>query len=234
MKENGDAGPGVNRRALFRAVILRYIGAFLFLGAALFIPAGTLAYWQAWVYLAVLMLLVGFVGAYLFIRDPKLLERRMRMRETQSTQKKVVAVTWIFFLAAFVIPGLDIRFGWSNVPYPVVIAADVIVLLGYFIVFLVFRENSYASRVVEVEKGQKVISTGPYAVVRHPMYSGVIVFYVFSPLALGSYWGMIPALFIIPALAARIKGEERELSAELEGYKEYTARVRYRLVPGIW
>jgi protein-S-isoprenylcysteine O-methyltransferase Ste14 len=120
------------------------------------------------------------------------------------------------------------------VPLTVIIISDVLVLFGYFIVALVFKTNSYASRIIEVEKGQKVITTGPYAIVRHPMYFGVLILYIFSPLALGSYWAVIPALLIIPLLVARIMGEEKELQENLEGYREYTMKTKYRLLPGLW
>jgi protein-S-isoprenylcysteine O-methyltransferase Ste14 len=180
------------------------------------------------------MVPAAFVVRYLYKNDLKLLERRMRMRETQKTQKIIQTLSWPFFLSAFILPGLDVRFHWSNVPFPMIIIADVMVLLGYLIIALVFRANSYASRIVEVEKGQKVISTGPYSVVRHPMYSEVIIFYTFSPLALGSYWAMIPALLIVPLLVFRIKGEEKKLLENLEGYKEYVMKTRYRLVLVIW
>jgi len=138
------------------------------------------------------------------------------------------------FLLAFILPGFDYRLHWSNVPLTIVAISDVLVLLGYLFIGLVFRTNSYASRIIEVEKNQKVITTGPYAIVRHPMYLGVFVFYTFSPLALGSYWALIPALLIVPVLFIRIRDEEKELLDNLEGYKEYLVKTKYRLIPGIW
>jgi protein-S-isoprenylcysteine O-methyltransferase Ste14 len=132
------------------------------------------------------------------------------------------------------LPGFDRRFGWSDVPVALVIAADVLVFAGYALFFLVLRENSYASRVVEVTEGQKVISSGPYALVRHPMYLGAMTMYVFSPLALGSYVALIPAVLIIPILVARIRNEEQVLAQELPGYTEYMQRTRFRVVPGVW
>ena len=140
----------------------------------------------------------------------------------------------LFFFAAFLIPGFDKRFGWSSVPLEVIIIADAIVVGGYLLFVIVLRENRYASRIIEVEKKQKVITTGPYAFVRHPMYSGVLLMYGFSPLALGSYWGMIPNALLILLIVARIRNEEKVLKQELEGYREYTQKVKYRLVPGIW
>ncbi len=217
-----------------KTVIVRGALALFVLGALFFLPAWTLKYWHAWVYMTVLTIPLTITVRYLYRHDPALLERRMRMNERQGTQKIVIALSWPIFLTAFVIPGFDYRFHWSEMPLFTVAFADVMVLAGYLFVGLVFRTNSYASRVVEVEKGQKLIKTGPYALVRHPMYLGVLVFYLFSPLALGSYWAVIPAVLMIPMLVARIKGEERELLKNLEGYKEYSAKTKFRLVAGIW
>jgi len=143
-------------------------------------------------------------------------------------------LAYVPFLLAFALPGFDKRFGWSDVSTGVVFISDVLALLGYGIVFLAFRENSHASRIIEVESEQKVITTGPYAVVRHPMYFGNVIMYVFSPLALGSAWAMIPALFIIPVIVMRIMNEESILLQKLEGYSDYIQKTRYRFIPGIW
>jgi len=204
------------------------------LGAMLFLPAGTFDYWQAWAYLAILIVPMIFVLAYLIRRDPELLQRRMRMREKETEQKLVIKLSIVFFVIAFLIPGFDKRLGWSSVPLEVIVGADVIVLAAYMVFVLVLRENRYASRIIEVEQKQKVVTTGPYAVVRHPMYTGALLMYGFSPLALGSYWGMIPNLLLVVLIVTRIRNEEKILKRELEGYREYTQKVRYRLVPGIW
>jgi protein-S-isoprenylcysteine O-methyltransferase Ste14 len=217
-----------------RIVYVRFVGAILFLAAVFFLPAGTLNYWEGWAYIIVLLVPAAFVLDYLLKNDPALLERRMRTREPDAQQALIVRISWIWFLLEFLIPGFDHRFGWSHLPALFVIASDVFVLLGYIFVALVFRENSYASRVVEVEREQHLISTGPYAIVRHPMYLGVIIMYLFTPLALGSYWAMIPSLSIIPILVARIRNEELVLLRELEGYGEYVQKVRRRLLPGLW
>jgi protein-S-isoprenylcysteine O-methyltransferase Ste14 len=156
------------------------------------------------------------------------------MREKEVEQKRIIKFSFFPFILFYLLPGFDIRFGWSNVPNVAVYIGDVLVLLGYGIIVFVFRENQYASRVVEVEKGQTVISSGPYAVVRHPMYVGVIILYVLTPLALGSYWAIIPASLIIPIIVARILNEEKVLARDLKGYKKYMENVRYRLIPGIW
>lgn len=224
----------IARAELIRVTLSRYLMALFALAAMFFIPAGTLNYWEAWLYLGILFIPMAFVMVYLIRYDPELLERRMRFREREKAQKRVIGFSWIFFLLAFLIPGFDERFGWSYVPVWVVLVAALVVLLGYGMVFWVFRENRYASRVVEVAKGQQVIDSGPYAIVRHPMYIGSILLYVFSPLVLGSWWGMIPAAMIIPILVVRLRNEEAVLAKDLPGYEAYRGKVRYRLVPGVW
>ncbi len=215
-------------------VFLRFIMVPIFMALMLFLPAGTLNYWQAWIYCGVLFIPVFFVVSYFLKKDPELLERRMRMREKEEKQKTIQIIGIIIFFIGFLIPGLDYRYHWSNVPVYLVIAADVIVLSGYIFAFLVLRENSYASRIIEVEKGQKVITTGPYAIVRHPMYLGVLVMYIFTPLALGSYWALPFFLPLLPLLINRLLNEEEMLLKELPGYKEYCKKTRYHLVPFIW
>ena len=217
-----------------RTVIVRVVLFIALLVAMLFLPAGTFHYWQAWVYLAILTIPAGLVMTYLIRKDPELLERRMRMTEKEAEQRTIIKLSILFFIIVFLIPGFDKRFGWSSVPLEVVIIADAIVLAGYVVFVLVLRENRYASRIIEVEQKQKVITTGPYAVVRHPMYSGALLMYGFSPLALGSYWGMIPNALLVILIVARIRNEEKVLKQELEGYREYTQKVKYRLVPQIW
>jgi protein-S-isoprenylcysteine O-methyltransferase Ste14 len=172
--------------------------------------------------------------AYLFKNDPALLERRMRTKEKETAQRRIIGIAIIYFLVAFMLPGFDIRFGWSNVPPIVSILADLLVLAGYLTFVWVLMVNSYLSRVVEVDAGQKVVTTGPYAIVRHPMYAGISLLYIASPVALGSFWALIPALLIVPILMARIRNEEEVLRRELPGYVEYTQKVKYRLLPGVW
>lgn len=223
-----------SRYQLKKMVYVRITLFFPVLAAFFFLPTGRWNYWEAWIYIATIFIPMLFTLNYLLKNDSDLLKRRMRMRETQSTQKKVVSLSLLPFILAFLLPGFDKRFGWSNVPFHVALVADLFVLVSYLSVIQVFKINSYASRVVEVMKGQKVISTGPYAYVRHPMYTAVSFMYVFSPLALGSYWAMIPAALIIPLLMARIKNEEEVLEKELDGYKEYKQKTKYRLIPFIW
>ena len=224
----------LNQKSFRIMVITRFAGFIIVLGFMFFLPAWTFNYWQAWVYMLILSVPMIFIVRYLYKHDPELLERRMRMREKQKTQKLIQLLLWPIFLLAYIIPGFDYRLHSSNVPLIIVIISEVLVLLSYLFIGQVFKTNSYASRIVEVEKGQKVITTGPYAIVRHPMYLGVFVMYIFSPLALGSYWALIPALLIVPILFIRIRDEERELLDNLEGYKEYVMKTKYRLIPGIW
>ncbi len=229
MEDIRSAHPGTARKLYVRVGLIVPV-----LLAVFFIPAGTLAYWEAWVYLGVLLIPLAFVAGYFRKNNPGFLERRMQLREREPAQRRIIGLSFFWFILAFVLPGLDRRFGWSDVPVPVVIAADLLVLLGYGIIVLVFRENQYASRTVQVEQGQQVISSGPYALVRHPMYLGAIMMYLASPLALGSYWALLPALLIVPILVARIANEEQVLERDLNGYREYEQNTRYRLLPGIW
>jgi protein-S-isoprenylcysteine O-methyltransferase Ste14 len=202
----------------------------IFMGLMLFLPAGTLDYWQAWVYCGVVFTPAIFVVSYFLKKDPELLERRMRMREKEEKQKTIQIMGIIIFFIGFLIAGLDYRYHWSNVPVYLVIAANAIVLSGYIFVFFVLRENSYASRIIEVEKGQKVITTGPYAIVRHPMYLGVLMMCIFTPLALGSYWALPFFLPLLPLLIYRLLNEEEVLLKELPGYKEYCQKDRKSVV----
>jgi protein-S-isoprenylcysteine O-methyltransferase Ste14 len=202
--------------------------------AIFFIPAGNFAFWQAWVYLTIILVSMLAFLIYFLKNDPELLERRMRSKEKEPEQKWIIGIMSVFFIFTFGLPGFDRRFGWSDVPVIMVLIADVVVLLGYGFIFLVLRENSYASRIIEVENNQEVISSGPYAVVRHPMYLGVALMFLFTPLALGSYWALIPAVLMTFVLVPRIFNEEKVLERDLDGYREYMQKVEYRLIPGIW
>ena len=221
-------------RSLKKKIAVLVPITFLFLILVLFLPAGTLNYWEAWVYCAILFGILLFIVAYFLRNAPELLVRRTHTGEKEPAQRRIVGAATVLFFLGFLIPGLDHRFSWSYVPTPVVLAADLLVITGYALVFLVFRENRYASRVVEVVPGQNVISSGPYAVVRHPMYLGVSIMWLATPVALGSYWAL-PVFLIVPvALIFRIRNEEEVLLRDLPGYRDYRQRVRYRLVPGIW
>ncbi len=232
---NGKARDALNgpNPELKKRVWIRFGSAPVVMGLVFFLPAGTLAYWQAWAYIALICVPLLFVVHYLFEHDPGLLETRLSQKEPHKTQRLIVGVGNLYYLV-FLLPGLDHRFGWSRVPSWLAIAALAMVLVGYGMVMLVFRENSFASRVVTVVAGQRVVCTGPYAVVRHPMYVGTILMDLFTPLALGSYWALPAFALIVPLLMWRILDEERLLRKELPGYGEYAQRTRYRLVPGVW
>jgi len=232
--QSSEISPDVKSKSLVTILVIRFILLFPVLGSMFFLPAWTLNYWQAWVYIFIVAIPAIFLGRYLYKHDRELLERRMRMKERLRGQKLIVVASSLFFLVTFLIPGFDFRFHWSEMPPAAVVSSEILVLAGYLVVALVFKANSYASSIIEIEKDQKVITTGPYAIVRHPMYLGVLIFYIFSPLALGSYWAVIPALFIVPLIIARIKGEEKELLENLAGYRDYATKTRYRLLPGIW
>lgn len=225
----------MNEKRLFLLrIILRFLAFPILMGLFVLLPAGTLDYWQAYLYFFCLLIPLIINMTYLYIHDKDLLERRMRTQEREKQQKVFLILSSISIIGAFVVPGLDKRYIWSQVPFVLVIIADIVVILSYLFIAYVFKTNTYASRVVEVEDGQKVISTGPYAYVRHPMYTGMIVLYLATPIALGSFWGVIPAVMLPFLLILRISNEEKVLCENLEGYKEYLDKVKYRLIPFIW
>jgi protein-S-isoprenylcysteine O-methyltransferase Ste14 len=219
---------------LRRKIVARLLAAFVLLGAVFFLTAGTLLYWQAWGFLAVTLVPASLYSMHLLGNNPALLERRLKTREKEPQQKRIVALSMLAMLGTFVLPGLDKRLGWSCVPIWLVLAADLVILLGYASFVLTLRENEYAARTIEVEPGQRVISSGPYSLVRHPMYLGASLIYLAAPLALGSYWALIPAALFPALLVARILNEEQVLLRDLAGYADYCETVRHRLIPGIW
>ena len=219
---------------LIRKIIIRFSLLPVFLGLLTLLPSGTFNYWQVYIYISILVIPMIFVLLYFLKHDPQFLERRTRAKEKEKAQIFIQITFSIFFISGFIVPGLDRRFGWSNIPLSLVLSADVVILMGYLIIFYVFKQNSYASRVVEVDKNQKVISTGLYSIVRHPMYVGVLIMYIPTPVALGSYWGLIPMAAIPFAIVLRILNEEKILNRELPGYKEYSQKTGYRLIPFIW
>jgi protein-S-isoprenylcysteine O-methyltransferase Ste14 len=209
----------------------------LVMASLLFLTAGTIRYWQGWAYLAVFFGASFLITLYLAKNDPALLKRRLSAgpwAEKEQAQKIIMAFTSIGFIALIVTPGLDFRFGWSAVPLPIVAAGDVLVAIGYAIIFLVYKENTFTSATIEVAKDQRVISTGPYALVRHPMYAGGLLYLLGTPLALGSWWGLVPFAATLPFLIWRLFDEEAFLARNLPGYTEYRNKVRFRLAPGVW
>jgi len=206
-------------------------------GVMVFLAAFTFNYWQAWVFLLVYGLSTWIPGVYLLRTNPVAVQRRMRggpTAETRIVQKLVMGGLWLSLAATIVVSALDRRFGWSPVPTAICIVGDVLVGLGLGVAMLVVSQNSYAAATVRVEAGQKLASTGLYGLVRHPMYTGNVIMMVGIPLALGSYWGFIFVIPVLIVLALRIRDEEKLLLEELDGYREYTQKVRYRLVPQMW
>ena len=222
----------LTRRSLIGIVWLGVV-----LAAMIFLPAWSLAYWQGWTFWSVFLVCCLATTLYLLRRDPALVERRMRSgptAERQSSQRWIQTINGLLFCAIVIVPALDHRFGWSSVPVFVVIAGDGLIVLGFAVILRVFAENSFASATIEVSADQKVVSTGPYALVRHPMYAGALPLIAGIPLALGSFWGLIPFALILPAFVWRLLDEERYLSGHLVGYDDYCLEVRWRLAPGLW
>jgi protein-S-isoprenylcysteine O-methyltransferase Ste14 len=219
----------------------RALRALLFLivamAALLFAAAGTLDYWQAWIFLLVYFALSVAITLYLVKKDPDLLARRMRggpFAEKQTAQKIIMSFASVGFIALLVVPALDHRLGWSPMPPSMVLAGDALMALGWLGVFFVFKENTFTSATIELAPDQQVISTGPYAWVRHPMYLSGLVLLLGIPIALGSWWGVLALVAILPALIWRLIDEERFLARNLPGYVAYQEKVRYRLIPWVW
>jgi protein-S-isoprenylcysteine O-methyltransferase Ste14 len=209
----------------------------LVMATLLFVPSWTLDYWQAWVFLSVYCTASVAITLYLMKKDPALLQRRMRggpAAEKEPVQKIIMSVASVGFIGLLVIPALDHRLKWSHLPLAVALAGDGLVVLGWIAIFFVFRENTFTSSTIELAPDQKVISTGPYAWVRHPMYAGGLVMLLGMSVALGSWWGVLVFAAIIPALIWRLLDEEKFLARNLPGYVEYQRRVRFRLLPRVW
>jgi protein-S-isoprenylcysteine O-methyltransferase Ste14 len=207
------------------------------MGLLLFVPAGTIGYWQAWIFLTVFFGTSLLITIYLMKKNPALLERRLRggpTAEKEDIQKVIMFFASGGFIGVLVVSALDHRFGWSAVPLYLVIAGDILILTGFYIVFLVYKENPFSSATIEVAQGQEVISTGPYALVRHPMYAGGLLYLPGMALALGSFWGLVALAAMVPFLLWRLFDEERFLSRHLPGYTDYLAKVPWRLIPGVF
>ena len=207
------------------------------MGLLLFVPAGTLRYWQAWVYLAIFTGASGLTTRDLASRDPALLERRLRggpMAEKRTAQRIIMLCASSGLIALLAVSAFDRRFGWSTVPLGGVVAGHALVAIGFYLIFRVYRENTFTSATIDVSEDQRVISTGPYAIVRHPMYASASLYLFGTPLALGSYWAFVPIVAMMPFLIWRLLDEERFLGRKLPGYTKYRKRVQYRLVPFVW
>jgi protein-S-isoprenylcysteine O-methyltransferase Ste14 len=222
----------LNAKAWVKLAVLAIVMSLL-----LFVPAGTVRYWQAWVYLSIFFGASAITTLYLIRKDPALLERRLSSgprAEKRPTQKHIMAWTSLGFVALLVVPALDYRYGWSTVPLPGILTGDILVTIGMYFIFHVYRENTFTSATIEVALDQRVISSGPYRVVRHPMYASSLLYLAGTPLALGSCWGLVPIAFMLPFLVWRLFDEERFLAQNLPGYVEYQRTVRHRLIPGMW
>jgi protein-S-isoprenylcysteine O-methyltransferase Ste14 len=218
-------------------LLLSTIAAVVGYATLLFVPAGTIYYWQAWVYLVGVIVATITLMIYFAVKDPELLERRLKGGPTQEprpVQRVLMSVFMLIMFAVFVVSGLDHRFKWSHMSPIVSVVGALLVALGYFINFLALRVNSYGAATIQVFEAQTVISTGPYRIVRHPMYVGDLIMVIGMPLALGSWWGLLSVVVLTPALIWRILDEEALLRSDLPGYSEYMQHVRYRLVPFVW
>lgn len=214
--------------------LVKFLFGVVFIGALIFVPAGSLAYMGGWIFMGLMFIPIMIFGVVLFVKSPALLEKRLDAKEEQTTQKWVVALSGLMFFAGFIVAGLDFRFGWSDMPQGVVIAASVVLLVSYALYAEVTRENAYLSRKIEVQDKQRVVDSGLYSVVRHPMYAVTVWLFLSIPFVLGSFWAFLCFLPYIPLICVRIVNEEKVLEEGLDGYAEYKKRVKYRLVPFIW
>ena len=219
---------------LLTEALLKFACGLLLVGLLIFLPAGTLCYTYGWLLLGLLfgpMLIAGFV---MLFKSPEFLKKRLDAKEKQATQKGVVALSGLMFIAGFVVAGLEFRFGWSKMPVAVTVAASVLFLAAYALYAEVMRENAYLSRTIKVEEGQKVVDTGLYGIVRHPMYMATILLFLMIPIVLGSWYALIVFAFYPAIIIVRLKDEEDLLTRELPGYAEYKKKVKYRLIPFVW
>ena len=219
---------------LLRNAAGKFAAGFLILAFLLFLPAGTVAYPNGWLFCALLFIPMLILGIVLLKKAPGLLEKRLDTKEEEAVQKGVTAAAGLLFLAGFITAGLDFRFGWSSVPVWITGAASVLFLIAYALYAEVMRENAYLSRTVTIQENQKVIDTGLYGIVRHPMYAATVLLFLMIPLVLGSWTAFTVFLLYVPLIIIRIRNEEAVLEAGLAGYTEYKKQVRYRLIPYIW
>lgn len=219
---------------LLMEALMKFVCGLLMVGVLIFLPAGTLGYTYGWLLMGLLFIPMLIAGFVMLAKSPKFLKKRLDAKEKQGTQKGVVAVSGLMFVAGFVVAGLDFRFGWSNMPSWVVVTASVLFLIAYAQYAEVMRENAYLSRTIKVEQGQTVVDTGMYSVVRHPMYAVTILLFLMIPLVLGSWYALIAFAFYPAVIVVRLKDEEELLTRELPGYDAYKQKVKYRIIPFIW
>ena len=222
------------RRKLLMQAVIKFLFGIVLVGTLLFLPAGTLAYFNGWLLMGILFVPMFLAGIAMLCKNPELLKKRLHAKETEKEQSTVIKLSGLMFLAGFLTAGLGFRFGWYMLPKGVVFAAAAVFLLAYALYAEVLRENTYLSRTVEVQEGQKVIDTGLYAVVRHPMYSATLLLFLSMPLVLGSLYAFLIFLAYPFLIVKRIKNEEAFLEKELKGYREYRQKVKYRLIPFVW
>lgn len=221
-------------KSLLRQAMIKFFSGVLLVGLLLFLPAGTLYFRRAWLLMGILFVPMFLAGLVMLFKSPELLRRRLKAREAEGEQRTVIALSGLMFLLCFILAGLNFRSDWMMLPRWVSLAAAGVFLLGYGLFAEVLRENAYLARTIEVEKGQKLIDTGLYGIVRHPMYSATVLLFLAMPLVLGSPLSFGVMLLYLPIIAKRIRNEEKVLSKGLEGYRDYCQRVKYRLFPGIW
>ena len=219
---------------LLMEALVKFFCGLLMVALLIFLPAGTLAYGGGWLLVGLLFGPMFIAGLVMLRKSPEFLKKRLDGKEKQATQKGVVALSGLMFIAGFVVAGLDYRFGWSNMPVPVTVVASVLFLAAYVLYAEVMRENAYLSRTIKVEEGQKVVDTGLYGIVRHPMYMATLLLFIMIPIVLGSWYALIPFAFYPAIIIARLKDEEELLAKELPGYAEYKQKVKYRILPFIW
>ena len=223
----------MDKKLLIQAII-KFIFGVLIIGALLFIPAGTIGYWNGWLFMGLLFIPMFIAGIFLMFKNPELLKKRLNAKEKEGEQRVVVLLSGLMFLSGFIIAGLNFRFNWIVLPNIVVIIASILFIIAYILYAEVLRENTYLSRTIEVQKNQKVIDKGLYGIVRHPMYAVTILLFLTIPLVLGSIISFLIFLVYPIIIAKRIKNEEKVLEKNLEGYKEYKKKVKYKIIPFIW
>ena len=220
-------------RTLLTQALIKFLAGIILIGLLVFLPAGSFAYWQGWILMGVLFIPMFIAGIFMLAKNPELLRKRLNAKEKEKEQKTVVALSGLLFMISFVTAGLNWRFNWSILPDWTVYIATALFIISYILYAEVLRENEYLSRTIEVQEGQKVIDTGLYGIVRHPMYMATLVMFLSMPLVLGSPISFIIMLGYIPVIAKRIRNEEKVLAAGLDGYKEYKTRVQYKVIPFI-